>query len=1047
MIRIIKEISFRTRLSELLRQYRPFLTVGALLPVLVVTFILVQHQQDVRQRASEINNKELYVATNGDDSNLGTLSSPYKTIQKCAQEALPGTICYIRGGTYREKVIPQYSGLSGQPITFKAYNDESVIVSGTEIVTPSWSLDTGSIYKAQAATDLGDGKNQIFIDHKMVNEARWPNMGPGPLNPIFSTFESATNSNPTDVTKNLTTMIDKKLPQIPGGWDGAYITEFGPWGWNGYSEKVTSSSGNTLNLKIITDSINQEQFPSAGDKYFIYGKRALLDSPGEWYLDNATKILYLWHPQSINPSISIVEQKARTYGFDLSNKSFINLDGITLFATSIKTNESSNNIIINRLKASYITHFQIIDTVWNTIDSGILLFGTNNTIKNSEIAYSAGNGIHAIGKGHTIDNNYIHDVDYSGAANAAIRTPSSATIGRAEQLSITNNTMFNAGKSIIEGAIQNSKITNNELYNAGLLTKDLGIIYISGDMEGTEIAYNKIHDNKAAAFGEGIYLEAWNGNDNKNDLIHHNAIWNNWSNIQINRNAGNIQIYNNTLAKDTFGSIFSNGLAGLSGLTNLKIYNNSMDHGFQISGADWTGADRQNNPNGQNSQYIDLANNNYQLVSSSPSINTGRMIPGITDGYFGTAPDIGAFEYGKIPWNAGYRSVDGPYLGTPYKGIIRNIPGTINMEDFDEGGEGIAYHDTEIANVGAPYGGGNYRIPDTGVDLAQAYAGATGALIATQVLETEWLNYTVNVATTGNYTLSVNVLTPGDGATFHVELDGKDVSGAITYNNTGGIFKTISKSGIPLVAGKHIVKLSFDKNGTQWGLGQWDTFSFTLDQAATATPGPTALPSATPRPTAIPIATSTPSPTPTRAPTPTPSPTPTPTPYLGTPLGGVPRNLPGSIRAIDFDNGIDGVSYHDTESTNTGIPYGGAGVRVPDTGVDISNGYSGALNSKIVTQVLETEWLKYTVKVTATKSYTFTANVLTPGDGAIFHVEVDGVNVTGSIVYNNTGSPAVFKTITKTGIPLSAGQHVIKLSFDKNGTQWGLGQWDYFSFN
>ncbi|MEL6579228.1 MAG: DUF5123 domain-containing protein, partial [Cyanobacteria bacterium J06621_12] len=73
-----------------------------------------------------------YVATNGSDDNPGTLSRPFKTIQKCAELVQPGSTCWLRGGIYRETVTPKASGTSNKSIAFAAYNNEQVTISGTE---------------------------------------------------------------------------------------------------------------------------------------------------------------------------------------------------------------------------------------------------------------------------------------------------------------------------------------------------------------------------------------------------------------------------------------------------------------------------------------------------------------------------------------------------------------------------------------------------------------------------------------------------------------------------------------------------------------------------------------------------------------------------------------------------------------------------------------------------------------------------------------------------------------------------------------------------
>ncbi len=55
-----------------------------------------------------------FVATNGSDSNPGTIAAPFQTIQHAASIAGPGDTVDIRGGTYRESVKPARSGSAGR---------------------------------------------------------------------------------------------------------------------------------------------------------------------------------------------------------------------------------------------------------------------------------------------------------------------------------------------------------------------------------------------------------------------------------------------------------------------------------------------------------------------------------------------------------------------------------------------------------------------------------------------------------------------------------------------------------------------------------------------------------------------------------------------------------------------------------------------------------------------------------------------------------------------------------------------------------------------
>ena len=50
----------------------------------------------------------------------------------------------------------------------------------------------------------------------------------------------------------------------------------------------------------------------------------------------------------------------------------------------------------------------------------------------------------------------------------------------------------------------------------------------------------------------------------------------------------------------------------------------------------------------------------------------------------------------------------------------------------------------------------------------------------------EWLKYSISVASAGSYTLEARVASSGAGGTFHVEVDGVNVTGPLTVPNTGG---------------------------------------------------------------------------------------------------------------------------------------------------------------------------------------------------------------------------------------------------------------------
>ncbi|KHD72310.1 right-handed parallel beta-helix repeat-containing protein [Actinoplanes utahensis] len=73
-----------------------------------------------------------YVATNGSDSNAGTLAAPFATIQKAIGAVSAGGTVAVRGGTYALKTNIQItkSGTAAAPITLTRYGSEKVVIDG-----------------------------------------------------------------------------------------------------------------------------------------------------------------------------------------------------------------------------------------------------------------------------------------------------------------------------------------------------------------------------------------------------------------------------------------------------------------------------------------------------------------------------------------------------------------------------------------------------------------------------------------------------------------------------------------------------------------------------------------------------------------------------------------------------------------------------------------------------------------------------------------------------------------------------------------------------
>jgi len=145
---------------------------------------------------------------------------------------------------------------------------------------------------------------------------------------------------------------------------------------------------------------------------------------------------------------------------------------------------------------------------------------------------------------------------------------------------------------------------------------------------------------------------------------------------------------------------------------------------------------------------------------------------------------------------------------SPYPGPNpASLPGTIEAENFDNGGEGIAYHDSDTIHNGDPSFRGEYY-----VDIE---ACGEGGYDVGYIQPGEWLEYTVNIPKNAMYDLEFRVASPQGEGTFHLEIDDTDVTGPLTAPVTGDwqAYTTVKKTGVSLSAGTKILRIVFDTGG------------------------------------------------------------------------------------------------------------------------------------------------------------------------------------------------------------------------------------------
>ncbi|MCQ2091949.1 MAG: family 43 glycosylhydrolase [Fibrobacter sp.] len=146
----------------------------------------------------------------------------------------------------------------------------------------------------------------------------------------------------------------------------------------------------------------------------------------------------------------------------------------------------------------------------------------------------------------------------------------------------------------------------------------------------------------------------------------------------------------------------------------------------------------------------------------------------------------------------------------PFSGKAFAIPGLIQAEEFDKPGVGRG-NKSFLDNDAENHGNSDFRAEDApSVDLYKK--GADGKRVVVGYIQKgEWLEYTVDVAEDGDYTMFAAVASAG-GSTFKMSIDGEDITGDVevpkaavedSYDEYGKV-----SANVKLTAGKHLLRFT-----------------------------------------------------------------------------------------------------------------------------------------------------------------------------------------------------------------------------------------------
>jgi len=601
--------------------------------------------------------KTYYTAQTGNDENPGTFYAPFRTIGKASLCMMPGDICYIREGVYREVIKPVRNGEPGAPISYCAYPGEQVTITGTEPIT-GWEPYQDQIYKAFVELPLEDG-NQVFVNGEMVHAARWPKMQGDLLEPALAVMKEGTRPD---------LIVDREMPDID--WKGGTVWCWSKSRWVAWTSTIETYENHCITFRDqAPDGFNQAD---TGGNYYLTGKLEALTQPGEWHYDPTEKALYLWAPEGTDPASLLVEAKYRETSVDLDGCAYSTVQNLTIFGSSLSMKDAVG-CIVDGIFGRYISHRVLCEDGYGSQsgNTGCILSGRLNVLKNSEIAYSSGNGIVLSGSDNQVVNCHIHHIDYSGTYASGISIRGSRHL-------ISHNTVRHTGRSSITGSPHQCSIQYNHLHHCGLLSHDLGLVYFFHcDGAGTEMHHNVMHDNLSDSTSNGLYLD----NGCKGFVVHHNLVYNIPTRALVLNMPNNYNlIYNNTFYNPE-GDCAFHGWWGWNfpyDMLGVRVINNIFGQKLEIGGE----AVVQNNLYyTQDPCFSDPANGDYTLDDRSPALGTGHSIEGITDGLPEGKINLGAYQ--DTQWKAGH---DFNYSPDPvYKPCILPYMNRVYNPGFENG--------------------------------------------------------------------------------------------------------------------------------------------------------------------------------------------------------------------------------------------------------------------------------------------------------------------------------------------------------------------------
>lgn len=512
--------------------------------------------------AQTMGTTKLYVAVDGSDKNTGlSIDQPLQTISKAIN--LTRTIkndrgpivIYLREGIHQLKKPlvfgPDDSGSKEAPVTFRAYGQENVMISGGKSIE-GWKKYRKNIWRTYLP-EVKDGNwyfSQLFVTGALRKRARTPNEG-------FYRVQGFPDGGREVHYHTDCQRFEFAEGDIDPGWtnlEDVEVIVYHFWTDSHLPIQSIDSENNLVTFQHKAGKVFTDDFTDGGARYIVENVWEGLDQPGEWYLNRKSGYLYyiplegedLNYAEVIAP---IIPELVRIEGdpLELNYVEHLNFENINFKYTNWQLPPGNSNdrqgsasvpaaITLTGARNTRFERCTVknIGTWAFEIENG----SSNNEFKYNDLSYLAAGGFRINGgtgedpplsrTGYNlISDNVIHhfgEVFPSAVGVLLMNTNSNQVLHNEIHHGWYTGVSIGWSWGYQRSISRDNKVEYNHIHHIGQgLLSDMGAIYTLGVSPGTTIRNNLIHDVNANHYGGwGIY----NDEGSTHILIENNIVYN-----------------------------------------------------------------------------------------------------------------------------------------------------------------------------------------------------------------------------------------------------------------------------------------------------------------------------------------------------------------------------------------------------------------------------------------------------------------------------------------------------------------------------------------